>query len=72
VRERPRWQRPAGWALVSIGLVVAALNGLMFMGDDLRLLPGGFSLIYVVGGLPVTALGGWLLGLFDEGQTHYR
>ena len=72
VRERPRFHRPLGWFLVAIGLIIAALNGLMFMGDDLTLLPGGFSLVYVVAGLPVAAFGGWFLGLFDEGQTLYR
>ena len=72
VRERPRWHRPVGWLLVAIGLIIAALNGLMFMGEDLTLLPGGFSLVYVVLGLPVAAGGAWLLGLFDEGQTLYR
>ena len=72
VRERPRWHRPVGWLLVAVGLIIAALNGLMFMGDDLTLLPGGFSLVYVVAGLPVAALGAWFLGLFDDGQTLYR
>ena len=72
VRERPGWHRPVGWLLVAVGLVIAALNGLMFMGDDLTLLPGGFSLVYVVLGLPVAAGGAWFLGLFDEGQTLYR
>lgn len=72
VRERPRWHRPVGWLLVAVGLIIAALNGLMFMGDDLTLLPGGFSLVYVVLGLPVAAGGAWFLGLFDDGQTLYR
>ena len=61
-----------GWLLVAVGLVIAALNGLMYMGDDLTLLPGGFSLVYVVAGLPVAAAGAWFLGVFDEGQTVYR
>lgn len=69
---RPRWHRPAGWVLVVVGLAFAALNGLMYMSDDLRLLPGGFSLLYVPAGLPVAAAGAWLLGLFDQGQTTYR
>lgn len=72
VRIRPRWRQLAGWVLVVVGLVLAALNGLMYMDDDLRLLPGGFSLLYVPAGLPVAAAGAWLLGLFDEGQTTYR
>jgi len=58
--------------MVAVGLVIAALNGLMYMGDDLRLLPEGFSLLYVLGGLPVAAGGAWLLGLFDEGRTTFR
>lgn len=72
VRTRGRWQRPLGWLLVVVGLVVAALNGLMYMGDDLTLLPGGFSLAYVLGGFPVAAAGAWFLGAFDEGRTVYR
>jgi len=71
-RERPRWHRPVGWLLIVFGLVVAALNALMFMGDDLTLLPGGFSLIYVVLGLPVAGIGAWFVGLFDEVQTLFR
>ena len=57
---------------MAVGLVVAALNGLMFMGDELTLLPGGFSLVYVVAGLPVAVAGAWFLGVFDEGDTLYR
>ena len=72
VRIRPRWHQPVGWALVVIGLTLAALNGLMFMDDQLRLLPGGFSLLYVPAGLPLAAVGAWFLGLFDDGQTIFR
>lgn len=61
-----------GWLLVVVGLVAAALNGLMYMDDNLVLLPGGFSLLYVPAGLPLAAGGAWLLGLFDEGQTVRR
>ena len=69
---RPRWHRIVGWFVVTLGLVIAALNGLMYMSDDLTLLPGGFSLLYVLGGLPVAAAGTWFLGIFDEGSTEYR
>lgn len=72
LRLRPRWHQLVGWFLVAAGLLIAALNGLMYMGDDLRLLPGGFSLLYVLAGLPVAAGGTWFLGLFDEGETVYR
>lgn len=44
----------------------------MFKGDDLTLLPGGFSRVYVVLGLPVAAVGAWFLRIFDDGQTLYR
>lgn len=69
IRRRPGWHRWSGWLLVLVGLVLAALNGLMYMADDLTLLPGGFSLLYVPFGLPLAAGGAWLLGLFDDGQT---
>lgn len=72
VAIRPRWHQVAGWFLVFVGLGVAALNGLMYMDRGLRLLPGGFSLLYVPAGLPVAAVGAWLLGLFDKGETTYR
>ena len=72
VRTRARWHKPVGWLLLTVGLIVAALNGLMYMDDELTLLPGGFSLVYVVAGLPVAAVGGWFLGVLDEGQTVYR
>lgn len=72
VRHRPTWHRTLGWLLVLVGLALAALNGLMYMGDDLTLLPGGFSLLYVPFGLPLAGLGAWLLGVFDEGRTIYR
>lgn len=72
VAIRPRWHQLAGWFLVVVGLVFAALNGLMYMDRGLRLLPGGFSLLYVPAGLPVAAAGAWFLGLFDQGETTYR
>ena len=72
VAIRPPWHQVAGWFLVFVGLGVAALNGLMYMDRSLRLLPGGFSLLYVPAGLPVAAAGAWLLGLFDQGDTTYR
>lgn len=58
--------------MVAAGLVVAALNGLMYMSEGLRLLPGGFSLVYVLAGFPVATVGAWFLGLFDESPTVYR
>lgn len=69
---RAWWHKPVGWMLVAVGLVIAALNALMYMGEDLTLLPGGFSLVYVLAGLPVAAAGAWFLGAFDDGQTIYR
>lgn len=72
VRVRSPWHRAAGWLFVVIGLIVAALTGLMYMDDDLRLLPGGFSLAYMPAGLPLAAAGAWFLGLFDDVPTVYR
>lgn len=42
------------------------------MGAERALLPGGVSVVHVVAGLPVAALGASFLGVFDEGYTVYR
>ena len=70
-RVRPRWHRFAGWGGVLVGVTVAALNDLMLMGEDVTLLPGGHSELYLMLGISVAAAATWFLGLFDRGTTIY-
>ena len=68
-RVRPRWHRWAGWFGVAVGVVVAAMNDLMLMGEDLTLLPGGHSELYLLLGVAIAGSATWFLGLFDRGTT---
>ena len=70
-RVRPRWHRFAGWGGVLVGVAVAALNDLMLMGEDVTLLPGGHSELYLMLGISVASGATWFLGLFDRGTTIY-
>lgn len=54
-----------------MGAVIAAVNDLMLMGDDLTLLPGGHSELYLLLGVVVAGLSTRWLGLFDRGTTVY-
>lgn len=71
-RLRPRWHRVAGWAGVVLGVLIAALNDVMLMGEDLTLLPGGHAALYLVLGVSVAIGATWFLGLFDRGTTIYE
>lgn len=54
------------------GVVIAAVNDLMLMGEDVTLLPGGHSELYLLLGISVGAGATWFLGLFDRGTTIYE
>ena len=71
-RLRPGWHRLAGWLGIVAGIVVAALNDLMLMGDDVTLLPGGHSELYLFLGIAIAGSSTWFLGLFDRETTVYR
>ena len=68
-RLRPRWHRVVGWLGVALGVVIAAMNDLMLMGDDLTLLPGGHNELYLLLGIAVAGSSTWFLGVFDRGTT---
>ena len=68
-RVRPAWHRFAGWFGVALGIVVAAVNDLMLMGEDLTLLPGGHNELYLLLGIAIAGASTWFLGLFDRGTT---
>ena len=71
-RLRPRWHRFAGWFGVVLGIVIAAVNDLMLMGEDLTLLPGGHNELYLFLGIAVAGSSTWFLGLFDRGTTVFE
>ena len=71
-RLRPRWHRVAGWLGIALGVVIAAVNDLMLMGDDLTLLPGGHNELYLLLGITVAGSSTWFLGLFDRGTTVFE
>ncbi|MFH9818574.1 hypothetical protein [Streptomyces sp. NPDC017230] len=53
-----------GWALLWLSLVVIALNWIEEF-SDLNALPGGHSVLYLVGGIVGAAVGAWRAGIFD-------
>lgn len=71
-RLRPGWHRLAGWLGVVAGVAIAAVNDLMLMGEDMVLLPGGHTELYLLLGVAVAGSSTWFLGLFDRGTTVYR
>lgn len=54
------------------GVVIAAVNDLMLIGEDVTLLPGGHSELYLLLGISVGVGSTWFLGLFDRGTTIYE
>lgn len=44
----------------------------MLMGEDVTLLPGGHSELYLLLGIAVAGSSTWFLGLFDRGTTVFR
>ena len=45
------------------------MNDAMLFGDDITLLPGGHSEMYLLLGVAVAFGATWFLGLFDRGTT---
>jgi hypothetical protein len=64
-KTRPEWQRPVGIVAVSVGIGVMAVNLLDRVGVDFAVLPGGHSPLYLLGGLILSGVGVWWLGLLD-------
>lgn len=71
VTVRPRRHRWLGWAVLAAGVAVGALNDAMLIGEDLMLLPGGHSELYLLLAIAVAVYGTRFLGLFDRGATVY-
>lgn len=63
-RRRPPWQRPLGWVVAVLGVLVIVVNDLVLVGLETPM-PGGHSELYLFAGVAVMAAGGWLTGLFD-------
>lgn len=53
-----------GWSLLWLSLLVIVLNWIEEF-SDLNALPGGHSVLYLVGGIVGAALGAWRAGIFD-------
>ena len=70
-RIRPRWHRVAGWAGVTLGILIAIANDTMLIAEDLTLLPFGHQELYLILGVMVAGASTWFLGLFDRGTTIY-
>ena len=70
-RIRPRWHRVAGWAGVTLGVLIAIANDTMLIADHLTLLPFGHQELYLILGVLVAGGSTWFLGLFDRGTTIY-
>ena len=70
-RLRPSWHRVAGWLGILLGVGIAGSNDLMVLLEDVTLLPGGHSELYLFLGILVAAASTWFLGVFDRGTTIY-
>lgn len=64
-RIRPLPMRVTGWAVLSLGLLIATANIAMDIVDNDELLPGGHSPAYLLGGLIMAAAGLWWTGVLD-------
>jgi len=53
-----------GWSLFSVSLAVAVVNWIEEF-SDLKVLPGGHSVFYLVGGMVVAVIGLWRAGAMD-------
>lgn len=58
--------RPAGWLAVVLGVALAVLDDAMVPGEDLTLLPGGHSELYLLLAVGILAGSTWSLGMFDR------
>ena len=70
-RLRPGWHRVAGWVGIFLGVAVVTANDLMLVQEDLTLLPGGHTEVYLFVGIGIGGASTWFLGLFDRGTTIY-
>ena len=61
----------AGWLGVLLGVGVVASNDLMLLYEDVTLLPGGHSELYLFAGILIAGASTWFLGMFDRGTTIY-
>ena len=64
VRIRPTWHKVVGAVFVFLGIVLIALN----YGEDenIGVLPGGHSPLYMMAGLIIAASSLWWFGAFDR------
>jgi hypothetical protein len=60
------WHRVAGIVLIVVGVAMIALN---FAEDEnIGILPGGHSPLYLLGGLLIAGSSLWWFGAFDRPQ----
>ncbi len=59
---RPRWNKPAGWALIAAGVLIAIVNDVAYFSTGI--LPGGHNELYLILGLLIGVFGAYLLGVF--------
>lgn len=66
---RPVWQKVAGVGLMLVGVALAIVNSASKPNGShevLRLLPGGYNLLYIPLAIGFAASGGWSTGAFDR------
>lgn len=64
VRIRPTSHKFLGWALVAVGLIVAVMNDLAYIGTNV--MPGGHNELYLLAAIAIAGFGSRWLGIFDR------
>lgn len=68
VRIRPTWHRVVGAAILVLGVTIAVLNDLIFVGAARSPLPGGHSELYLMLAFAVAGYATWWFGWFDRAR----
>lgn len=67
VRLRPDWHKTVGILILIAGIAIIVLNEIM-LGNSITLLPGGYSVFYLVFGVVVVGYATRWFGWFDRDQ----
>lgn len=65
-RFRPGWHKLLGFALLFVGIALAAVNDAMLLQPSLTMLPGGHNELYLLAGVVIAGVSTWWFGWFDR------
>lgn len=67
VRLRPDWHKTVGILILIVGIAMIVLNEIM-LGNSITLLPGGYSILYLLLGVVIAGYATRWFGWFDREQ----